>query len=68
MINDQADEATEELFQPLLFRYQIRLEISIRASDFILDCVHLFYCKSHKTNSKRGGSYIDSPHWTKNQQ
>ena len=43
MINDQADEATEELFQPLLFRYQIRLEISIRASDFILDCVHLFY-------------------------
>ena len=66
MISYQTDELIEELFQSLFSRYQIGLEISVRGSDFILDWVHLLYCKSQKTNFKRGGSYIDSPHWTKN--
>ena len=34
-------------------------------SNFILESVQLVYCKFHKINFKRGGSYIDSPYWTK---
>ena len=30
------------------------------------DCVHLLYYKCHKINSSCDGSYIDSPHQTKN--
>ena len=37
----------------------------MRGSDFIFDCAHLLYCKCHKINFKRGGSYIDSPDWIK---
>ena len=54
MINDKADEVMEEFFQSLLSRYQIRLEISMKGSDFIFDCVHLFYYKRHKISFKRG--------------
>ena len=39
-INDKADEVTEKLFEPLLNSYQIGLEISVKGSDFIFDCVH----------------------------
>ena len=39
MINGKADKVTEELFQSLLFRYQIRLETSMGGSDFIFYCV-----------------------------
>ena len=48
MINDKADKVTEELFQSLLFRYQVRLETSMGGSDFIFDCVHLLRYKCHK--------------------
>ena len=40
-------------FESLLNRYQIGLEISMRDSDLILDCVHLLYYKCHKINFKR---------------
>ena len=33
----------------------------MRGSDFIFDCVNLLYCKCHKINFTRDGSYIDSP-------
>ena len=42
MINDKADKVTEELFQSILFRYEIELETSMRnISDFTFYCVHL---------------------------
>ena len=65
MINDKADEVTEELFQSLLSRYQIGLETSVKGSEFAFDCIHLLYCKCHKIDPKRGGSYIDSLNWMK---
>ena len=68
MINDKADEAIEELFQPLLSRYQIGLETSMKSSEFVFGCYHLLYCKRHKINPHCGGSYIDSPDWIKNKQ
>ena len=43
MIFDKADKVIEELFQPLLKRYQIGLETSLKGTDFIFDCVYLFY-------------------------
>ena len=58
MINNKADEVTEEFFQLLLSRYQIELETSIKGSDFTFDSFHLLYHKYHKINFKRGGSYI----------
>ena len=33
----------------------------MRRSDFIFDSVQLTYCKCHKVNFGRGGSYIGSP-------
>ena len=65
MIYDNPDEVIEELFQPILSRYQIGLETSMRGSNFIFDFAHLFYYKCHKINPNRGGSYIDSPAWLK---
>ena len=38
----------------------------MRGRDFIFNSVQLMYCKCHKLNFKRGGSYIDSPDWIKN--
>ena len=55
VINDEADEVIEELFQSILSRYQIELEISMKGSDFILDYVHFLHYKYHKVNFKRGG-------------
>ena len=62
---DNANEVVNELFELLLSRYQIGLETSIKGSDFIIDSVQLLYYKCHKINFKRGGTYIDSPAWTK---
>ena len=61
MINGKADEVTENLFEPILNRYQVGLETSVRGSDFIFDCLHSLYYKCHIMNFKYGGLYIDSP-------
>ena len=42
------------------------METPIRNSDFIFDCVHLFYYKCHKVNLNPGGSFTDFPDWIKN--
>ena len=47
LINDKADVVIEELCQSLLSRYQIGLDTSKKASDFVFNCVHLLY-KCHK--------------------
>ena len=65
MINDESDNVTEELFQSHLSRYPIGLKRLMKGSDFIFDCVHLFYYKCYKTNFKRSRSYLDSPDWMK---
>ena len=41
MINDEVDEVIEELFKPLLNRYQNNLEKLMEGSEFIFDYVHL---------------------------
>ena len=64
-ISDEADEVIKKLFDSLKNRYQNNLQ-SMRDGQFVFDYVHLLYCKCHRTNSNRGGSYIDSPDWIKN--
>ena len=64
-INDKADELTEKSFESLLSRYQISLEESGKASDFMFDYVHLLHFRFHIINSILGGSYIDSLDWIK---
>ena len=39
----------------------------MKDSEFVFNFFHLLYYKFHKINSNRGGSYIDSPNWMKNQ-
>ena len=40
----------------------------MRGSDFVFDCVRLWYYECHKINFKRGESYIVSPDLIKKQQ
>ena len=65
MINYEADEVAEKLFQSLLSRYQIRVETSMKDSEFVFDFVDILYYKCHKTNPDQVGSYINTPEWIK---
>ena len=47
MMNDKADEVIEEPFQSFLSRYQIKLETSVKGSEFVFHCVQLLYYKCH---------------------
>ena len=38
----------------------------MKGSEFVFDYIHLLYCKCHKINLNRGGSYLYSPDWIKN--
>ena len=66
MMNGEADEVIEELFESLKKKYQNRLEETMKGSEFVFDYVYLWYCKCHKINLNDGGSYVDSPDWIKN--
>ena len=65
MINDEADEVIEELFDSLKNRYQNNLE-SMKVSGFVFHYAQLLYCKCDKINPNRSGSDIDSLDWVKN--
>ena len=65
MSYDNANKVVHELFDPLLLRYQISLEISMRGRAFIFESVQRLYYKCHKIHFKRWRSYINSPDWIK---
>ena len=64
IINDEADEVIQKLFDSLKNRYENNLE-SMKSKDFVFDYVQLLYYKGHKINPNRGRSYRDSPNWIK---
>ena len=64
MTSDEADEVIKKRFDSLKNRYQNNLQL-MRGSEFVFDYVKLLHHKCHKINLNRGGSYIDSPDWTK---
>ena len=45
MVNDVADEVTEDLFKSLQNSYQNNLEESMKGTEFVFDYIHLFYYK-----------------------
>ena len=47
MIYDNTDEVIEKTFEPLLNRYQIGLETSIKSKDFVFDYVYSMCYKCH---------------------
>ena len=51
MINYEADEVKENLFESLKNRYQNNLE-SMKGSEFVFVYVHLLYYKYHKINTE----------------
>ena len=55
MSYDNVNEAVNEIFKPLLSRYQIGL---MRGHDFIFESVQLLYYKCHKISFKRGGHIL----------
>ena len=66
LIGNETDEIIEDLFDSLLQRYQKGLEESMKGSEFVFDNVDSLYYKLHRISLKRGGSYIDSRKWLKN--
>ena len=43
----------------------MKIDGSMKSSEFVLENVHLLYYKCHKKNSNHSGSYIDYPDWIK---
>ena len=66
MISKETDEVIEEIFGSLLQRCQEGLQESMRGSEFVFGSVNLLHYKLHKTSLNKGGSYRDSPKWSKN--
>ena len=50
MLNDEVDKVTERFFKSLMRIHQNKLEESMKVSEFVLDNVHLLYCKYRKIN------------------
>ena len=62
MIGSETDEATDELFESLLQKYQEGLEEAMKGSRFIFDSVDLLYNHLQKISLKMiESSYRDSP-------
>ena len=67
MIGSDTNEVIEELFESLLRKYQENLEEKMSGSKFVFDGVNVLYYDLNKISLNRGGSYIDSPEWLKNE-
>ena len=66
MINHEADDVIKKLLDSLKNTYQYNLK-SMRNSESFFNYFQLLYFhKCHKINLNWGGSYVDSPDWTKN--
>ena len=66
MIGYDTDEIIQELFDPLLHRYQIGREQTMKGTNFIFDCILGMYYRFSKISFDYGGSYMDCPKLIKN--
>ena len=66
MMDSETDDIIKELRESLLQRYQEVLKEKMKGSNFICDHDDLLYYYLHRTNLKRGRSYLYSPKWLKN--
>ena len=67
MNGSDTDEIIKELFKSLLQIYQENLQEKMKGLDFAFDGVNYLYYNFNKTSISRGGSYIDSPKWLKDE-
>ena len=66
MLNDEVDKVTERFFKSLMKIHQNKLEESMKGSEFVIDNVHLLYCKYRKINLSCVGLQKHFPYWIKN--
>ena len=67
MIGDDNDDIIEKIFKSLLQKYEENLQNKMRGSDFEFDGVNFLYYDFNKINLNKGGSYIDSTKWLKDE-
>ena len=67
MIGDDNDDIIEELFKSFLQKFEDNLQNKVRGPDFEFYGVNFLYFDFNKISLNRGGSYIDSPKWIKNE-
>ena len=67
MIGDDNDDIIEELFKSFIQKYEENLQNKMRGLDFEFDGVNFLYYDFNEISLNRGGSYIDSPKWLKDQ-
>ena len=65
MIWVNSNEIIKNLFDSFLKRYQERLQVSMKGSEFVFDYVESLNYIFHKVDLKRSGSYIETPDWIK---
>ena len=67
MMGNETDKIIKKLLESLLQNCPKDLEESVRKSEFFRDSIDLSYYHLQKISLKRGGSYVVSPEWLKNQ-
>ena len=67
MDGSNIDEVIKVLFKSLLQKYQENLQEKMKGSDFTFDGINYLYYDLNKVSISKGGSYIDSPKWLKNE-
>ena len=65
MNDSDTDEVIKLLFESFLQKYEKNFQEKMKGSDFEIDGVNFLYYDFNKTSIYRGGSYIDSPKWSK---
>ena len=63
---NETDDIIKRLFKSFLTNYQNEEKILRNAGNFVFESVDLLSYHIHKTNLKRGKSYIKSPEWILN--
>ena len=67
MNGSDTDEIIKGLFESFLQKYEENLQEKIKGSEFEFDGVDFLYYDFNKISLNRGGSYIDSPKWLKDE-
>ena len=65
-MGSETDDIIKELFESFFKKYQENLDEKMKDSKFVFESVDLLYYSLHKTNLRRGKSYIKSPKWLRN--
>ena len=66
MIGNETDEIIEKLFDSFFTNISRKFRAINERSEFVFDSPDLLFYKCHKISLNRGGLYIDSPKWFKN--